>query len=395
MTSLCPICESTTPILLDKCFSAPLLQNRVWPDPVSARAAPVGELEFVLCAACGFAWNRAFRPDRVVYDQAYDNDQMGSPQFRAHVAAMIEQILTRVPSGRLTHLVEVGCGQGSFLTGLAQSKRFASLTGFDPAWRGKEGLETDGITIHRRYFGWDALDLVPHGPLFVVARHTIEHVADPMSFLRAICATMKPNDDGRLFLETADIEWIIETFQPQDLFYEHYSIFSRDALRVALAAAGFELLSIDRVFNDQYLWAEARPTIGERRIIGRCEFTAAAENFANRRDRFVRVYRAWMTRIAANRTVWLWGASSKGVTFAQLVDPDGSQLAGAIDINQKKIGYFMPGTGLPIVSPSVLQDGDTVIIMNPNYRAEITSCIGGMGITARLLSVDSVEYQEL
>ena len=166
-------------------------------------------------------------------------------------------------------------------------------------------------------------------------------------------------------------------------------------MRVALAAAGFELLSIDRVFNDQYLWAEARPTIGERRIIGRCEFTAAAENFANRRDRFVRVYRAWMTRIAANRTVWLWGASSKGVTFAQLVDPDGSQLAGAIDINQKKIGYFMPGTGLPIVSPSVLQDGDTVIIMNPNYRAEITSCIGGMGITARLLSVDSVEYQEL
>jgi SAM-dependent methyltransferase len=393
MTSFCPICHCTTPILIDKRFSAPLLQNRVWPDRVSARAAPVGELEFVLCAACGFTWNRAFRPDGVVYDQAYDNDQMGSPQFRAHVAAMSERILTRVPSGRLTHLVEVGCGQGSFLTELARSKRFASLTGFDPAWRGKEGLQTDGTTIHHRYFGWDALDLVPDGPLFIVARHTIEHVTDPMSFLRAIRATMKPNDDGRLFLETADIEWIIETFQPQDLFYEHRSIFSRDALRVALAAAGFELLSIDRAFNDQYLWVEARPTIGEKRINGRCEFTAAAENFANRRDRFLRVYRAWMTRIAANRTVWLWGASSKGVTFAQLVDPDGSQLAGAIDINQKKIGYFMPGTGLPIVSPSVLRNGDTVIIMNPNYHAEITSCIGGMGITARLLSVDSVEYQ--
>jgi hypothetical protein len=119
---------------------------------------------------------------------------------------------------------------------------------------------------------------------------------------------MKPNDDERLFLETADIEWIIETFQPQDLFYEHCSIFSRDALRVALAAAGFELLSIDRVFNEQYLWAEARPRIGERRIIGRCEFAATAENFARRRDRFVHVWRAWMARIAANGTVWLWGA---------------------------------------------------------------------------------------
>ena len=97
-----------------------------------------------------------------------------------------------------------------------------------------------------------------------------------------------------------------------------------------------------------------------------------------------------MARIAANGTVWLWGAAAKGVTFALLVDPDGCQLAGAIDINPRKFGYFMPGTGLPIVSPSVLQDGDTVIIMNPNYRAEITRCIGEMGITARLLSVDSL-----
>jgi hypothetical protein len=391
MTSLCPICQCATPILLDQRFGTPMLQNRVWPDRARARAAAVGELDFALCAVCGFAWNRAFRPDQVVYDQAYDNDQMGSPQFRAHIAAMIERILTRVPFGKLTHLVEVGCGQGTFLTDLARSKCFTSLTGFDPAWRGKEELKTDGMTIHRRYFGPDALDLVPHSPLFVVCRHTIGYVADPLSFLRAIWATMKTNDDARLFLETPDIQWIIETFQPQDLFYEHCSIFSRDALRVALTVAGFELLSIERVFNDQYLWAEARPAIGERQIIERCAYIATAENFARRRDRFVHTWRAWMARIAAKRTVWLWGAGAKGVTFALLVDPDGSQLAGAIDINQKKIGHYMPGTGLPIVSPSVLQNGDTVIIMNPNYQAEIKNCIDGLGITAHLLAVDSVE----
>jgi SAM-dependent methyltransferase len=393
--SLCPICQCETAIQLAQPFSAPLLQNRVWSDRASARAAPVGELDFVLCADCGFAWNRAFRPDKVVYDQAYDNDQTGSPRFRVHLAAMIERVLACLPSGRRTHLLEVGCGQGAFLTELARRKCFASLTGFDPAWRGKEGLEMDPITIHRRYFGSNALDLVPHGPLFVVSRHTIGHVADPLSFLRVIRAILRTNDDERLFLETADIAWIIETFQPKDLFYEHCSIFSRDALRVALAAAGFELLSIGHVFNDQYLWAEARPAIRERRIIGHCEFTAAAKNFALRRDRFNHVWRARIARIAANGRVWLWGAASKGVTFALLVDPDGSQLAGAIDINQKKIGYFMPGTGLPIVSPSVLQDGDTVIIMNANYNGEITSCIAEMGITARLLSVDGVGYQEL
>ncbi len=395
MTSLCPICSTTTPIPIDRRACAPLLQNRVWPDRTSARAAPIGELDFVLCTACGFAWNRAFRPERIIYDQAYDNDQTGSPRFCSHVGAMIERMLTHVPPTRLTHLVEVGCGQGALLMELVRRKCFASLTGFDPAWRGKDGSEIEEVTVHRRYFGADVLDLVPRGPLFVISRHTIEHVADPLSFLRAIRASMKTNDDGRLFLETPDIEWIIKTFQPQDLFYEHCSIFSRAALHVALAAAGFEPLSIDRVFDDQYLWAEARPATGETWTVRRREFIPEAEAFARRREHFVHCWHAWLARIAANKTVWLWGAASKGVTFALLVDPDGSRLAGAIDINQKKIGGFMPGTGLPIVSSSVLQNDDIVIIMNPNYRAEIESRIDAMGISARLLSVDSVAYPEM
>jgi SAM-dependent methyltransferase len=395
MTLLCPICRSNSTILLDQRPHVPLLQNRVWPDRVSARAAPAGELDFVVCAACGFAWNRAFRPDRIIYDQAYNNDQMGSSRFRAHVAAMLERILMRVPSSHSPHLVEVGCGQGALLTELAQQKCFASITGFDPAWRGEDGLEIDGVTIHRRYFGPDVIDLVPHDCLFVASRHTIEHVADPLAFLRSICAAIKMAGEGRLFLETPDIEWIIETFQLQDLFYEHCSVFSRDALRVALATAGFEPVSIDRVFDDQYLWAEARPATSDPEIIGRCEFITAADAFARRRDRFVRDWRARIARITANGSVYLWGAASKGVTFALLIDSDGSRLAGAIDINPEKIGNFMPGTGLPIVSPAVLQNGDTVIIMNPNYHAEIASHIEAMGIAAHLQSVVSLDHSEL
>ena len=395
MTSRCPICHSNAPIPLEQRARAPLLQNRVWPDRASARAAPVGELDFALCAACGFTWNRAFDPDRIIYDQAYNNDQTGSPRFRAHVVEMVERILTRISSDRSAHLVEVGCGQGALLAEFARRRPFASLTGFDPAWRGEDGVALDGITIHRRYFGPTALDLVPRGPLLVVSRHTIEHVSEPLSFLRAIRAAMKLGDAERLFLETPDIEWIVEKFQPQDLFYEHCSIFSRDALRVALAAAGFELLSIDRVFDDQYLMAEARPTRDESRISGRCEFTAKAGSFVRQRRRFVEHWRARIARITAGGKVWLWGAASKGVTFALLVDPDGAKLAGAIDINREKCGHFMPGTGLPIVSPSVLQDGDTVIIMNPNYLAEIVSEIGAMGIAAQLISIDSVGGSEL
>ena len=394
MTAKCPICHSNTPIVLEQRARVPLLQNRVWPDRTSARTAPAGVLDFVLCAACGFGWNRLFNRS-VVYDQAYNNDQMGSSRFRSHVAEMVERILMRAPSGHPIHLVEVGCGQGALLTGLASRKCFSSLTGFDPAWRGEDGVEIDGITIYRRYFGPNAIDLLPRGSLFVVSRHTIEHVVDPLSFLRGIRTAMATTVDGRLFLETPDVEHIVEKFQPQDLFYEHCSIFSGESLHVALAAAGFESLLIERVFEGQYLWAEARPAVGEVAIAGSCKVADAAEAFTHRLECFILDWRDRTARMAANGTVYLWGAASKGVTFALLVDPDGIWLSGAIDINRDKIGSFMPGSGLPILAPSVLQNGDCVIVMNPNYFAEIANQISNMGISAGLACIDDVKHSEL
>jgi SAM-dependent methyltransferase len=392
MTDHCPVCRSGSPIALERRARIPLLQNRAWPDRNTARAAPVGELDFALCAACGFTWNRAFIPGRVVYDPNYNNDQMGSPRFRAHVDAMVDRVVRRVPPRAAPHLVEVGCGQGAFLAELARKGRFASLTGFDPAWRGEDGLDCGGFAVHRRSLTADVIDCAPSDDVFVVARHTIEHVADPLSFLRTIRAAMG-TAGGILFLETPGIEWIIESFQPHDLFYEHCSIFSRDALTIALSSTGFDPIAINRVFDGQYLWAEAQAAARETSIAGRCEFVAAAAAFADKREYFIRDWRQKLKQISCGN-VYLWGAAAKGATFATLIDPDGERLAGTIDINPAKVGKFMPATGLPIVSPSILRNGDTVIAMNPNYRAEIASEIGAIGIAARLLTVDGGECAE-
>src|SRR6267142_1303354 len=121
---VCPICGSREAIAIDHRPYVPILQNRVWPDGAAARTAPLGELDMKLCTACGFAWNRAFDADAMIYDPEYDNDQMGSPSFGAHVDTMVERVLASVPPDTDTHLVEVGCGEGAFLRKLALTKRF-------------------------------------------------------------------------------------------------------------------------------------------------------------------------------------------------------------------------------------------------------------------------------
>jgi len=88
--------------------------------------------------------------------------------------------------------------------------------------------------------------------------------------------------------------------------------------------------------------------------------------------------------------VAVWGAGAKGVTFAFLVDPDASLLDHAIDVNPLKQGHFLPGTGLPVISPeaSAMRKPRTVFVMNPNYLSEIRMIAKRAGILAELILIN-------
>ena len=391
IVAACPVCRTDAPIALDNRPRVPVLQNRVYPDRESARAAPTGRLDMAVCRYCGFGWNRAFDPALMVYDPAYDNDQMGSAVFRTHVAEMSQRLVAALPADRPVHLVEVGCGQGAFLDGLASghSNRFLSLTGFDPAWRGDDRPNAAGTRIFRRYLDETTAASWSGGVEFVVARHTIEHIADPVRFLATIRATMAATPGARLFLETPDVDWIIRNFRPEDLFYEHCSLFSEASFNFALAAAGFETVRIERVFSGQYFWVEARP--GERHNRTIASKPAEAESFHAERDRFITGWRARIAEHARSGPVWIWGAASKGVTFTLIVDPEATLISGAIDINPAKMQRFLAVTGLRVEGPEALPSPATVIVMNANYRAEIAARVAALGKRVTLLDIDAAQ----
>jgi hypothetical protein len=371
----CPICEASNYARLDYRARVPILQNRVWPTVEAAMAAPSGVLDMVKCNDCGFAWNQAFDESLIKYDPDYDNDQAQSDAFRSHMSSMADRVTASL-TNRAANLVEIGCGQAAFIDVLAPKlPDEMSLFGFDPSWRGKDGDGPRGAQIYRQYFGPDTASLVPSGAQFVVSRHTIEHISDPLSFLRAIRRVIVNTHGARLFLETPDIDWIVSNLQVQDIFYEHCSIFSRSSFAVALQRSGFDLVSIDSVFGDQYFWVEAKPNLqsGSPPTIKTRQDEAA--DFESQVSSIVNSWRSFVTK--SDRPVYLWGAASKGVTFALLLG--GGSLAGVVDINRKKIGKFLPITGLPVIPADELPDGSLVVIMNPNYASEIAKMMSGRG----------------
>ena len=84
-------------------------------------------------------------------------------------------------------------------------------------------------------------------------------------------------------------------------------------------------------------------------------------------------------------SVAVWGAGSKGVTFANLVG--GDSIGCAVDVNPRKHGRFVPGTGHRVISPAELAERQpaAIVVMNPLYTSEITASARARGVAAEVL----------
>src|SRR4030067_1172980 len=91
-------------------------------------------------------------------------------------------------------------------------------------------------------------------------------------------------------------------------------------------------------------------------------------------------YELTRTAVRGQKAV-VWGAGSKGVSFLNTLKTAG-QISHVVDINPRKQGKFVPGTGQEIVGPEALKDidPDLKIIMNPIYISEIWETVKSMGL---------------
>lgn len=375
---VCPLCETSGGICFDQRRRVPIVLNRTYRTADEARSASTGDVAFTGCERCGFVWNAAFDERAIVYDAHYENDQAHSDAFRAHMQEMAQRALRMVPNGDEIAVVEVGAGQGVFLGLLAEAAgpRLALAAGFDPAWRG--GSPGAKIELSSELFEPSTAERLRRPPNLLISRHTIEHVARPLAFLRTVRAALG-NGAVRVAIETPCIRWIFENWAIQDLFFEHCSLFTEETLTAALNATGFRTTSVARVFGGQYLWAEA-VAVGPTAAIDwsntrKADFAA----WHRRKDAMASKWNSFLNQRAARGPVYVWGAGAKGVTFASLFDPGVRLLRGLVDINPNKQGRFAPGSGAAIHAPAAIEPNATVVLMNPNYESEVSELCGQLG----------------
>lgn len=371
MKHQCPVCSSDAISVFLERQNVPVHQNVLFETQDQARSITRGDLVIAICHDCGFIFNRAFSAEVMSYDQTYENTQNYSAVFEEYVNGTIEY-LTHQRNVVNSQVIEVGCGKGAFLKKLVEQGHNTGI-GFDPSYVGPlESLA--GRLIFKREFYSDRYAELPAD--FVVCRHVLEHIEDPVSMLASIHKAVQHSEKVLVFFETPDAEWILQNKVVWDFFYEHCSYFSSQSIVVAFERAGFQVETVRKIFDGQYLWVEAGPalsTVSPVKPAGSL-MVSLAESFGKVHAEIAGQWNEKLSKLKRDGNVLVWGAGAKGVTFVNLFDPAAINVCGVVDVNPNKQGKYLPGTGHPIISPqevSKIKDVSAIIIMNPNYHQEI------------------------
>jgi len=383
----CPICCSPRIIPFLRREGVPVYQNIVIGDQKTAETVPRGNLALAVCDECGFFFNQAFDLTKVGYGQDYDNTQTHSPLFIKYIDGLVDYLVFE-KGIQNCQIVEVGCGKGLFLKKLVQAQGSRNRGyGFDPSYTGPE-IDLEGrLKFETHYYGPENAEIAAD---VVICRHVIEHVPDPLTLLSTIKQALVHSPQAKVFFETPCVEWILYHRVFWDFFYEHCSYFTADSLTTAFEATGFRVESIRNLFGGQYLWVEA--TVSDQKPFptkkaGKIPYLA--KEFAKSEHELKKVLNEKIQAFAAEGRVALWGAGAKGVTLANLIDPERHWIACVVDLNPKKQGHYIPGTGHPIVGYQEMMRYcvKAAILMNPNYLQENLALLEGDHLDIQLIDL--------
>jgi 2-polyprenyl-3-methyl-5-hydroxy-6-metoxy-1,4-benzoquinol methylase len=375
MSTHCPCCASTETTHV---FTTPPLPVAAALLVFSAEEScnlPRKSLDLWHCHTCGFLWNISFEPDLVRYDSDYEGTQIHSPHFAQYLSELASSWAVRFPP-ETQKVLEIGCGQGEFLTALA-SKVSARMIGYDPALR-KEHIDKN---IELRATLLPEKKACSRRSDIIISRMTLEHIKNPAEFLSLKQSWLAR--EGLVVVQVPNAARTMSKAELCELQYEHVNYFTQESLIALFKRLGLEPIATEVDYGEQHLSVFAQNSTSVETPSSEAQLHCVdalrleQKTFSDR----------WHNRLTtANRTgqkIWLWGAGSRATAFCANL-PDPTLITGAIDLNPVRKGSFVPGVDIQTHTPDHLagQSNLCIIVMNSVYAHEIKENVIKLGSEA-------------
>lgn len=405
----CPVCSSQTSLIIWSKENFQLYQF-----PVKATEAERSfrmDLILHLCEQCHHAYLWPI-PDDATLNTFYASGYTAftSPlQTGGLETSLIDpacELITEEVNRRFkrpVRIAEVGGFDGYVLDRLASIAEDRLL--IEGSETGAAVARRHGVPVLEEFFDESLAQNLAQKFDVVISRHVIEHVREPIAFVRQLATLLAP--DGILVIETPDLPVVLDRAQVRTVMLQHLHLFSpRSLRRLMVTKCG---LRIDRTAflasGAVIVWAtkhtevsKGREKLQSRTIDAESVVRANAIAFSQRLEaqnsKLTELVNEWKER---SKRIWIWGAGSAGGELFSVYGQRQEHFQGYIDSNESKADMrFASAPELPICAPDrAYEIGVDAILIASFSVGEILGSIRQRGWDVEVADIYTVEKRSL
>ena len=364
---------------------SPLCESYVPAEAVNAME-PFYPLHVWVCRECFLVQLEAYVAAAHIFDE-YAYFSSYSTSWLRHAEDYTAMISKRLGLGSNSLVVELASNDGYLLQYFV--KRGIPTLGIEPAANVARAAEEKGVKTLVKYFDRDlgtALAAEGKPADLIIGNNVLAQVPDLNSFVAGIRALLKPT--GTATLEFPHLQKLVDENQFDTIYHEHFSYFSLVVVERIFGAHDMKIFDVEELWtHGGSLRIYACPAADTSRPIsqrvldlrqrekdaGYLDLALYARFEEQVRETKRKLLDLLITAKRQGKRICGYGAPGKGNTLLNYCGIRCDFLDFTVDRNPYKQGKFLPGTHIPILAPSKIEEvrPDYVFILPWNFKDEI------------------------
>lgn len=332
--SATPKFQEGLPFIAGLCNQCDHVQNNAWLDLESKNLTPTiyGHTDYQLKTAVS---------------------QSMSTNLRDIANWIVEQLGTK--DKEHLRVLEIASGSGELARWFAD--RGADVFTVDPSI---DDYGYKGITHKKQLFSdefpFDQFDLI-------IARHIIEHISTPATFLTTCSNKLHPN--GLLYLEMPNGRAALDKMRPIEYFIDHIQHYSLNSIMKLIRKSNLAVFSYRYLLSHNHLaicamkGSEIHPDTPANDLLAELNLAIAS-------------FQTILDKVSNATSLVIYGAGAHAATFVNVISKeDRAKIVAVFDKDVAKHGKYLPNTTVAISMPRQDVDADLIVNTAVLYPKEV------------------------
>ncbi len=305
-----------------------------------------------------------------------------------HAEDYVKAVVPKLNLGKNSMVVELASNDGYLLQYM--NERLIPCVGIEPTSIAAKVARSKGIKTIEKFFGTLLAEKLisnggetPNGADLIIGNNVLAHVPDINDFLSGIFILLKPK--GEASLEFPHLLRLMEGKQFDTIYHEHFSYISLTSLIRITEKVGLHIKDVEEIKThggSLRVWLSKEKTKISKKVFKvlhdeknyGLDTIDAYTHFQRQSEEIKNNFLSYLHDAKAKKKkVYAYGAAAKGNTLINYAGIKDDLILGVADMAKSKQNKYLPGSHIPIISPSQLieRKPDSIIILPWNLINEL------------------------